>query len=139
MTKRVEICPCCGQKVVTYKQSFNKILLQCLRHLEKAGGISNLRSLFDNGDMTTSEYANFQKLKYFSLVVKDNKDPSIYILTLKARRFLSGKGTCPKWVKTRQNKVVEAGPEVFIKDITDAIQTKEDWQKQASVSASSKD
>ena len=68
--------------------------------------------------MTPSEYANFQKLQYFGLVVKDG---TRYTLTDRAKAFLAGVGGCPDFVITRTNKVIKEGPEIEIGDVLQEV------------------
>ena len=130
MPRNVEICPCCGQKIVEYKHNFNAVLLNDLRYLEGAQGVSTLHDLNETTKMTASEYANFQKLQYFGVV---RKDGPTYYLTQKGKDFLNGKGGVPRYVSTRKKIVVEEGPEIKIDGNLLPVQTVEDWQDQASL------
>lgn len=95
----VNICPCCGQKIVTYKHKLNKVLVSGLNKLSKHGGYSKLRDL----DLTISEFNNFQKLQYFGLVQKyPNREWGI---TESGKNFLEGNSTAPSFVTTKQKKL----------------------------------
>lgn len=130
MGKKVEICPCCGQKVVAYKHLFNKVLLSDLELLNKVGGVSSLRDIFDTYEMTSSQFANFQKLRYFGLV---SKEGNIYSLTPRARAFLDGTGAIPSYAVTKFGELVEEGPYVKIDGSFIPVQTREDFVEQASI------
>ena len=54
---KVEICPHCGQKMVTYRHKLNKVLISALLKLQQAGG----KGTVDNLGLTHSEFANMQK------------------------------------------------------------------------------
>ena len=127
MPRNVTICPCCGQKIVEYKHNFNVVLLNGLRYLEAAGGISTLHDMNETTKMNVSEYANFQKLQYFGLVTKDGP---VYMLTDRAKAFLKGKGGCPSYVVTRCKEVIEEGPEMMIDGQLLPVQTADDYREQ---------
>lgn len=127
---RVEYCPCCGRKIVDYKHQLNKILVQDLEYLLKAGGTATLRELSDKFEMTHSEMANFQKLRYFGLVEKVG--PRVYGITGMGRGFLKGLNTSPLYVITRDSVVIQTGPEVTIEEVDEMIQNREDYEAQAS-------
>ncbi len=130
MPRNVEICPCCGQKIVEYKHNFNIVLLNDLRYLEGAGGVSTLHDLDETTKMTASEYANFQKLQYFGVV---RKEGPMYSLTQKGKDFLAGKGGIPKYAVTRIGVVTELGPEIDIDMELLPVQTAEDYREQAAL------
>lgn len=125
----VEHCPLCGQKVVQYKHNINKVLINALWKLQCAGGKGKLKEL----GLNNSEFANFQKLKYFELVEKrDIDDKSIYHITQKGTDFLAESGTCPEYVITKCKEIIDVGNEIYISSVKDYAQTKEQWQSQAS-------
>ena len=130
MAKKVEICPCCGQKIVEYRHNFNSVLFNGLKYLEYLGGKATLREIFDKMGMSSSEYANFQKLQYFDMMSKDGRN---YVLTEKGEQFLKGRGTCPEYVVTKLKKVVEVGPEMTALEMFPPVQVKEEYEEQASV------
>ena len=119
----IEICPCCGQKIVEYRHKLNKVLASGLNKLYKSGA-SKLKEL----DLTYSEYANFQKLKYFNLVTSES---GTYYITQQGLDFILGKGTAPSFVITKNSEVLVTGPEMYIYEIKDYVQEKVEWQEQA--------
>lgn len=121
--KEIQICTCCGQKIVSYRHRLNKTLLNCLYKLSRKK-IGSLKEL----GLTNNEFANFQKLKYFGLV---DKIKSSYILTLKGKKFINGEETAPSYVITKNGYVEEYGPEILIYGVKEYSQLKEDWQNQA--------
>lgn len=127
INKKLEICPCCGRKIVIYQHRFNHLLMYDLLCLDKAGGTSTLGKLKSRFAMTPSEYNNFQKLAYFGLVKKENRS---YVITELGRNFLKGTQGCPSYVKTRINDVVDRGPEVSYEDAMVAFQNRKQYESQ---------
>lgn len=120
----IEICPCCGQKIVIYKHKLNKTLIKALVKLWEHGGQGKASEL----GLNNSEFTNFQKLTYFSLV---DKNGSTYILTYKGRMFLKNQLMVPTVVYTKNAIPVKYEEEKYAGDIEDYIQVKEEWQEQA--------
>ena len=69
MKNNVFICPTCGTKIVEYKHSINKTLVSCLHRLNALGG----RARLDKMQLDNTQFANFQKLRYFGLAVPTNE------------------------------------------------------------------
>ena len=122
---KVEICPCCGQKSVTYKHKLNKVLIVDLLKLWEHNGIGRADEL----GLTNSQFANMQKLQYFKLV---DKKGSTYILNQLGRDFLKNRVQVPSAVYTKNGIVVDQDEPVFGYQIRDYITTKEEWLQQAS-------
>lgn len=129
MPRRVQICSCCGRKLVDYKHNLNQLLIRDLEMLYKAGGVSSLKNLSDLFEMTLSESNNFQKLRYFGLVEK--VEPGVYGITELGKGFIEGRMSAPSFVITRNAIVLEDGPHIFKDGVEDYVQTKEDYQEQA--------
>lgn len=121
----VEVCPCCGQKIVVYKHKLNKTLISSLVKLWEHNGEGKAADL----GLTNSQFANFQKLTYFGLVDKNN---SIYILTEKGRLFLKNLEKVPSVVYTKNAIPIKYEDYKYASEIKDFIQVKEEWQNQAS-------
>ena len=126
---RVEICPCCGRRVVEYRHHLNKILIHDLEYLLKIGGVATLKELNEEFELSHSELANFQKLRYFGLVEKVG--PRTYGITGRGRGFLKGLNNIPYWVITRDAVVIAEGPEISITEVDEIIQSREDFEAQA--------
>ena len=124
MDKKVEICPHCGRKMVTYRHKLNKVLLIALFKLMANGGTGRADEL----GLTNSQFANMQKLRYFGLVDKDKR---VYILNDLGREFLAGRAQVPKAVYTRFNAVVDQEDPIYINQVEDYVQVKEEWEDQA--------
>lgn len=124
--EKVEICPCCGQKIVIYRHKLNKVLLSALFKLYGNDG----RGRADELGLTNSQFANMQKLRYFDLVDKEGR---VYILNQLGLDFLMGRVKVPSAVYTRNNIVVDQDEPIYVNQIKDYAQVKEDWEQQASL------
>ena len=128
MSRKVEVCECCGQKIVEYKHKLNKTLLSALWKLyyakDQKGSLKEL-------DLTHNEFANFQKLQYFGLVRKDRG--SVWVMTDKGEDFVNRYGKAPSAVYTKNGVVVNKDEEIYINKVKGYIEVKEEWQEQASI------
>lgn len=74
-------------------------------------------------DLTHNEYANFQKLRYWSLAEKYTTTSGHHIggkwvLTLRALRLIRGDEKIEEWVETFNNEVMErSGEKIGIADV----------------------
>lgn len=113
-----ECCPTCGQAIMKHRQVFTKslgdiLLMAAIKH--RPGEPFHLqRDLI----LTKAQYTNFQKLRYFGLVIKSRDGfgkrlPGCWELTGLARAFIHGK-PIPKFKWTFNNEVVGVS-EQFIK------------------------
>jgi len=132
MKKEPEYCPCCGLRIPTeYKHGLTKVLIKGLVDLYNTPNKqANLNQLIQN----KTEYTNFQKLRYFGLAIPLRKeDNGEWVVTNKGRWFLRGQIPCERFVWTRAARVVRMSAEtLFITEVKDCVQFKQDWQKQAS-------
>ena len=126
MERNVEICPHCGRKMVTYKHKLNRVLLNDLFKLRACGGSGR----GDELGLTNSQFANMQKLKYFGLIDKDKR---VYILNDLGIAFLEGEAKVPRAVYTRFNEVVDQEDPIYIYQVENYAQAKEEWEEQASL------
>jgi len=128
MPRRVEICPCCGRKIVDYRHSLSQLLVGDLEMLYKVGGIAKLSEVDEVFELTHSQLANFQKLRYFGLVTKEGH---VYHITDAGVDFLIDDGTAPAYVITRDSVVISSGPLVTRCEITEMVQNRDDFEAQA--------
>lgn len=126
--REVQICPCCGRKIVKYKHKLNFVLIRGLAALKNAGGTATLKEL----KLDVSANNNFQKLKYFGLVEKLDGS-TIYQLTEAGELFLLGKSRAPEEVYTVDGNVVEIGESISINEVEVPVQYREEWEYQASL------
>lgn len=128
MTNNVSICPTCGAKIVEYKHSINRTLVSCLHRLNSLGG----RARLDKMQLDNTQFANFQKLRYFGLAVPTNEHNEWQITNLGVW-FLQGRIQVSRFVITKNAVVIRKSQEVvFINEVKDCVQYKTNWQAQAS-------
>lgn len=127
MRNNTFICPRCGRKSTDYKHSINKTLVSCLWALHNAGGCARLDKL----TLDNVQFTNFQKLKYFNLIVSTGQNNQWQITRLGVD-FLHGRKSIARFVITRNALVVRWADEmVFVQDVKDCVQYKIEWQEQA--------
>lgn len=124
MNRNIEVCPCCNQKIVTYKHKLNKGLCNALWKLHKAGGVGKLKEL----NLTNNEFGNFQKLAYFGLVFKKTSN---WYITSKGIDFITGEGKAPEAVYTKNNVIIGEDIEIYKYQVKGYYEGKEEWQEQA--------
>lgn len=123
----ISTCPACGQKIVDYKHNINKTLVSCLWHLYRVGG----RARLDTMQLDNTQFTNFQKLRYFHLVVATGQH-SEWQITKEGTEFLQGRCKIPKFVITRNALVKQISDEpTFVQDVKECVAFKVDWQEQA--------
>ena len=127
MKNNVFICPTCGSKIVEYKHSINKTLVSCLHRLNALGG----RARLDKMQLDNTQFANFQKLRYFGLAIPTNENNE-WQITNHGIWFLQGRIQVSRFVMTKNATVIRKSTElVFIGEVKDCIQYKTSWQEQA--------
>jgi len=127
MKNNITICPACGRKLVEYKHSINKTLVSCLARLNALGG----RARLDMMRLDNTQFSNFQKLRYFALVIPTNENNE-WQITDRGVWFLQGRVQIPRFVITRNAKTIRESPElVFINQVKDCVQYRIEWQGQA--------
>jgi len=126
MANNTFICPTCGRKSTDYKHTINKTLVSCLWALYNAGGCARLDKL----GLDNVQFTNFQKLKYFNLIVSTGQNNQWQITRL-GTDFLRGRKSIARFVITRNALIVRWADEmVFVKDVKDCVQYKVEWQEQ---------
>ena len=91
MTRDAARCPTCGAKIVRYRHTMNRGLVEGLVALAEAGGEASLADL----GLTRNQVDNFQKLRYWGLVEKVHRDDGtrvagVWRVTHHGYRFLVG-------------------------------------------------
>lgn len=107
-------CSLCGAKLVAYRHRFNKTLAAGLYKLAAAGGKGNISEI----GLTTSQHANFQKLRYWGLIDSIQFLGSGYwYLTPHGELFVMGLDTIKRVVVTFRTETLSfEGDTVFFKD-----------------------
>lgn len=114
-------------KIVDYKHNINKTLIPCLWHLHNAGGLARLDKL----QLDNTQFTNFQKLRYFHLVVATGQRQRMANHT-RRDGILQGRRRIPKFVITRNAVVkLESEEKVFVQEVKDCVSFKVEWQEQA--------
>lgn len=127
MKNNVFICPSCGRQSTEYKHSINKTLVSGLARLNAMGGCARL----DQMGLDNTQFANFQKLRYFNLAVPTH-DSNKWQITNTGLWFLQGRIQIPRFVITRNaNTIRESHELIFVNEIKDCVQYKIEWQDQA--------
>lgn len=125
-----KICCHCGAKMVEYTFTFNKGLARCLYLLAQASHdyveISKIK-------MTTSQWTNFQKLKYWGLIeAPESKKGGIWRITNSGLNFITGKTQIHSKVIMYRNKLSRYDGElIYFNDITDGYLYRCDYREQA--------
>lgn len=128
MSKTQTICQCCGGKVTRHKHCINKTLISALWKLKQ----HNKSAWLDELNLTNSEHANFQKLRYFKLTVKTD-DSHRWVMTDFGAGFLEGTVKCNYAVFTEKGRVVDYSLEtILVGDVKKCAQYKVEWQDQRS-------
>lgn len=135
-----ECCPNCGAKTRIYKFSINRPLADVLSKMFHEFGQDVPVEIKTLG-MTTSQWTNFQKLRYWGLISKANSDRGgVWKVTNRGAAFVRNELAIPKFARMFRNELVEfQGPEIFERDITekrfkkkrDYIEESTPWKREA--------
>lgn len=124
------ICPHCGVKSVEYKHNFNKGLVECLKKLFFAGGNARISKL----GLTTTQFTNFQKLKYWGLISPEprlDEKRGYWMITPKGTGFLHNSVGILNVVHTIKGKLIkDSGRTVYIKDVIPGWDVREFYEEQ---------
>lgn len=116
-----EQCPHCGANMKIWKHSLTNGLVQILKKFALAiekKGFNNIH-LQNEAVLTSNEYNNFQKLRYFGLVVKTEGESGKWKITRNGLAFLNGKKAIPNKVYTFRNRIVDRSEELVFIDSVD--------------------
>jgi hypothetical protein len=123
------LCPHCGAKMVEYRHSMTVPLVTGLRALLRGGGgpinIKELR-------LTRNQWDNFQKLRYWGLVVQVEVDglrkKGVWQITNRGQSFLFNEGSIPKQVWTYRGTFKRASDaKVRVTQVVDWYEKREDY------------
>ena len=120
----IEICECCGAKMVKYTHRLNKPLVSAMIRMYAKYKLSPVKI---SEMLSHSQVCNFQKLKYWGLVEKCENE-GFWKLTKTAETFIKGLTSIQLKVVTFRGKVVEAvDTYVQVDDIIEGYQHREDY------------
>ena len=120
-----ELCPHCGASMKSFEHSLSSgivsALVKAIQYVHKAGK-NEFHLQRDLTDLTKSEYANFQKLRFHALVAKVDEKAGYWLITKRGGQFLRGEISVPARVKTFRNKVIGHSPDtVSIRQYRDKV------------------
>ena len=118
MARDPKLCPHCGAKMVEYKHGFNVALAIGLARTYAAGKPVNLNTL----GLTRNQWDNYQKLRYWDLVAKAERDDGkniggVWVVTERGEQFVNGRIKVQSHVWTyRGERVRYEGKEIGFSD-----------------------
>jgi hypothetical protein len=124
--KLPKVCECCGAKVVEYKHSFNQSLASSLYKLYIQHEAANISKI----GLTAVQWTNFQKLKYWGLVRKAEREDhtkigGVWELTQTGIDFVEKGTSIQKNVWSYRGRTVrQEGDSVFFTDLHEAYMRK---------------
>jgi len=112
-TRRIEVCSCCGGRVIEHSHSLSKGLVNTLIKVKTFVVQSQKNKVHPIKDLLLSnyEYNNMQKLRYFGLIARytnpetKKMESGYWLLTRNGNKFLNRKLDMPIKVKTMNNKI----------------------------------
>lgn len=108
-------CPHCGASMLVHKHNLSKGVVKSLVKMKQAIFKFNRNSIHleEIGLNTSSQFNNFQKLRYFGLIAKYEEPKSkknlagYWLLTKRGNQFLKGEIAVSRSVYTFRNKIVD--------------------------------
>lgn len=130
-----EVCQHCGQSIMQHKHGLSRSLCDILMIIAQKHTAGVAFHPVRDVNLDKFQYTNFQKLRYFGLIVKVKDDEKraagFWALTGLAAAFLRGKAI-PKWKKTFNNRVVEASEELIrLEEVIGSFELPEQWAEKA--------
>ena len=126
ITRRIEVCSCCGGKVFEHSHSLSKGLVNTLIQVKKFVALTQKNKVHPIKDLLLSnyEYNNMQKLRYFGLIAHytnpetKKMESGYWLLTRNGNKFLNGNLDMPMRVKTMKNKISGKSKErIFLSNV----------------------
>lgn len=115
---RSDKCERCGASLRAYFHTLTpglvRVLIKIITAVHKKG--KNSVHLQRDMELTKTEYANAQKLRFHGLIAHadpNNKNSGLWLVSAKGGAFLRGEISVPKRVKTFRNKVMGHSDEVI--------------------------
>ncbi len=119
--------------MVEYRHRMTRPLVEGLRKLRRSGGGPiNLNEI----GLTRNQWDNFQKLKYFGLVMpvmhEGRRRAGVWCITQHGLNFLAGSATVTTHIWTyRGERVRTEGNPIFVWDVFGSYQLWEQWVNEA--------
>ena len=128
-------CHHCGAKMVEYKHGLSKGLCRSLaKVVTKFGERAMFGQDIAQMGLKSSEYCNFQKLRYWGLVVKvgdDGGKGGKWRVTRKGMDFVSGNLTVPRFVWTYRGRVERVSDKMIsIEQVTQGWKFRRDYARE---------
>ena len=126
------VCECCSAEQWEYRHSLTKALLNgFFRLLEQGSGDYRISLIRINGkQMTHSQLANFQKLRYWGLAKQadgENKG-GYWHVTNRGILFARGEKKLPKWAWTYKGRVISGdGKEIYVNEADSDWEWRDDY------------
>jgi hypothetical protein len=122
-----DICDKCGQRIQqAHKESMDKMKLLLLKaaaqHVIETGVNDFKKSDLNLQEIAQSAYGNFGKLRYHGLITpirhNDQRVKGRWLITRNGWAFLRGDINIPKFVKVRNNTIIEHSPvRISVRDV----------------------
>ena len=126
-----KVCEHCGASMVEYKHGLSEGLVTGLIRIAKIEKPINIKEL----RLTRNQWDNFQKLRYWDLVVQANGGKlkgGVWAITMKGLDFVKGKISVPKSVWTYRGGFLRYdGEEVRIHVIVNGYKFQDDYYNES--------
>jgi len=127
----MKVCKCCGAKMVEYTHTFSRGLARSLWLMAGHASGVDISTL----KMTHTMLANFQKLRYWGLVERVNKDSEKggeWKITELGSKFVKGDTVIFKKVTTyRANVKAFSGEQITFDEVSDGWLYRSEYKEQA--------
>lgn len=129
--QRRQVCVCCKQSMIEHRQTLTCGLVKSLWQAYKMRG-QNMFKVAEL-DLTHSEQANWQKLRYWDLVEKVKGFHGKWCISLEGVWFLLGSYRMPHAVWTYHGKVVDRDRSKLVGpgDCWDGYKERSAWMREA--------
>lgn len=102
-------CRCCKGSLRMNWHSLSPALVDLLaiaaRRVKEQGGLNEVHKR--DLDLSTSQYGNFQKLRYFGLIAHVDDEGTAWLITRQGWQFLRGQWQAASRVQTYQNRIMQ--------------------------------
>ena len=126
-------CPHCGASMMEHRHTLSVAMVEALDRLSRHPGPVNIKIL----GLTRNQWDNFQKLRYWGLVVKSHRGNGERIgghwqITAAGWRFLGGNARVPRSVWTYRGEWVRSDEQlVRVQDVHARYKTRPEYAAEA--------